>query len=135
MTGLQVSFDLMFKTSMNKCVLDKMPKSKEFELVSTKSTHLLQMNASYKNLLAAFKIQEIHYEKKCDLGCSQKEKCEIARKACQVAEYIVKDLRTADSLFKYVERPFVVGSTRENTKIFCIGRFNVVKLFCTLLFI
>ena len=112
-----------------------MPKSKEFEFDSTKSTQLLKENKSYKNLLKSYKIQQIHYEKKCDLGCSQKDKCEIARKACQVAEYIVKDLRTADCLFKFVERPFVVGSTRENTKIFSIGRFSVVKLFFNLLFI
>ena len=99
-----------------------MPKSKEFEFDSTKSTQLLQMEKSYNILLEAFKIQEIHYKTICDLECGQKEKCKIARKACQVAEYIVKDLRTADRLFNFVESPFVVGSTKENTKIFSMGK-------------
>ena len=98
-----------------------MPKSKEFEFDSTKSTQLIEMKKSYKMLLSAFKIQEIHYKTKCDLECGQKEKCEIAKKACKVAEYIVEDLRTADRLFNFVESPFVVGSTKENTKIFSIG--------------
>ena len=114
------------KTHINKCVLDKMPKSKEFEFDSTKSTQLLKIDQSYKSLLESFKIQEIHYKTKCDRGCRQKDKCEIARKACQVAEYIVEELRTADRLFNFVESPFVVGSTKENSKIFSMGRFNVV---------
>ena len=105
-----------------------MPKSKEFEFDSTKSTQLLKIERiSFVNLLNDFKIQEIHYKSECNLGCHQKDKCEIARKACQVAEHIVKDLRTADCLFEFVESPFVVGSTKENTKIFSMGRFNDVK--------
>ena len=108
-----------------------MPKSKEFELDSTKSNKLLKIKkTSFENLLNDFKIQEIHYKSefnpRCLLRCHQKDKCEIARKACQVAEHIVKDLRTADCLFEFVESPFVVGSTKENTKIFSMGRFNVV---------
>ena len=102
---------------------DKMPKSKEFEFDSTKSIQLLKIKRiSFLNLLNNFKIKEIHSKNECNLGCHQKDKCEIARKACQVAEYIVKDLRTADRLFKFVERPFVVGSTKENSKIFSMGR-------------
>ena len=104
-----------------------MPKSKEFEIDSTKSTQLLKLDKSYKSLLESFKLQEIHYKTKCDRDCCQKDKCKIARRACKVSEYIVKDLRTADRLFKFVESPFVVGSTKENTKIFSMGRFNVVK--------
>ena len=104
-----------------------MPKSKEFEFDSTKSTQLLKIERiSFVNLLNDFKIQEIHYNSECNLGCHQKDKCVIARKACQVAEYIVEKLRSADRLFKFVESPFVVGSTKENTKIFSMGRFNVV---------
>ena len=115
---------------------DKMPKSKEFEFDSTKSTQLLKIKKiSFENLLNNFKIQEIHYtsesKSECDLGCHQKEKCDFARKACQVAEYIVEDLRSADRLFNFVESPpFVVGSTKENTKIFSMGR---LKLFLILL--
>ena len=112
------------KTHINKCVLDKMPKSKEFEIDSTKSTQLLKIDQSYKSLLESFMIQEIHYKTKCDRGCSQKDKCKIARRACKVSEYIVKDLRTADCLFKFVESPFVVGSTKENSKIFSMGRLS-----------
>ena len=101
-----------------------MPKSKEFEFDSTKSTQLLKIKKlSFKNLLNNFKIQEIHY--KSDCGCHQKDKCDFARKACQVAEYIVEDLRTADRLFNFVESPpFVVGSTKENTKIFSMGTLS-----------
>ena len=101
-----------------------MPKSKEFEFDSTKSTQLLKIDQSYKSLLESFMIQEIHYKTKCDRGCSQKDKCKIARRACKVSEYIVKDLRTADCLFKFVESPFVVGSTKENSKIFSMGRLS-----------
>ena len=106
-----------------------MPKSKEFEFHSTKSTQLIKMEKSYGFLLSAFKIQEIHYKTKCDLECGQKEKCEIARKACKVAEHIVNDLRTADRFFDFVESPFVVGSTKENTKIFSMGRLMLILLF------
>ena len=106
-----------------------MPKSKEFELDSTKSNKLLKIKkTSFENLLNDFKIQEIHYKSECNLRCHQKDKCYIAREACEVAKYIVKDLRTADRLFEFVESPFVVGSTKENTKIFSMGKFNVVKL-------
>ena len=108
-----------------------MPKSKEFELDSTKANQLLKIKKiSFQNLLNNFKIQEIHYKSefnpRCLLRCHQKDKCYIAKKACQVAEYIVEKLRSADRLFKFVESPFVVGSTKENTKIFSMGRFNVV---------
>ena len=101
-----------------------MPKSKEFEFDSTKSTQLLKMERiSFVNLLNCFKIQEIHYKSECNLGCHQKDKCHFAIKACQVAEYIVEELRTSDRLFNFVESPpFVVGSTKENTKIFSMGR-------------
>ena len=88
-------------------IADKIPKSKEFEFDSTKSNQLLKIKKiSFLNLLNNFKIQEIHYNPKseCNLGCHQKDKCHFARKACQVAEYIVKDLRTADCLFKFVDK-------------------------------
>ena len=106
-----------------------MPKGKEFELDSTKSTQLLKIKSkAFKNLLNHFKIQEIHYNphnNECSLGCHQKDKCDFARKACKVAEYIVEDLRNADRFFNFVESPpFVVGSTKENTKIFCMGRLS-----------
>ena len=113
------------KTRINKYFLDKLPKSMEFEFDSTRSTQLLKNDKSYKSLLESYKIQEIHYKTKCDRGCRQKDKCDFARKACQVAEYIVEDLRTADRLFNFVESPpFVVGSTKENTKIFSMGRLS-----------
>ena len=107
-----------------------MPKSKEFEFDSTKLTQLLKIDKSYKSLIESFKIKEIHYKTKCDRGCCQKDKCDFARKACQVAEYIVEDLRTADRLFNLVESPpFVVGSTKENSKIFSMGRLSYLY-FC-----
>ena len=112
-----------------------MPKSKEFEFDSTKSTQLLKIDKSYKSLLESFKIKEIHYKTKCDRVCRQKDKCDFARKACQVAEYIVEDLRSADCLFNLVESPpFVVGSTKENTKIFSMGTLSYLFVFLPIIY-
>ena len=83
-------------------------------------------DVTFKDLLDQYKIGVIHYNSECDPECSQKMFCDFSRKSCDIGKWIVKDLQSSDRLFKLVDSPFVVGSTKEQTKIFCIGKFNIL---------
>ena len=73
-----------------------LPKSREFNTSSQKKTkELLHMlseggSASFPQLLERFKVPEIHYKDACSNGCHQMDKCGMARKALEVANYIVE---------------------------------------------
>ena len=83
-------------------------------------------DVTFKDLLDKYKIDLIHYNRKCDPECSQKMFCDFSRKSCDIGKLIVKDLPSSDRLFKLVDSPFVVGSTKEQTKIFSIGKFKII---------
>ena len=83
-------------------------------------------HVTFKDLIGKFKIDMIHYDRECDSECSQKEFCDFSRKSCDIGKWIVKDLQSSDRLFKLVDSPVVVGSTKEQTKIFSIGKFNIL---------
>ena len=119
------------KDKPSKIFSDKIPKSKEFDFDQTKSKKLLEMicergHVTFKDLLCKYKIDVIHYDGECDPQCSQKRFCDFSRKSCHIAKWIVKDLQSSDRLFNLVNKPFVVGSTKEQTKIFCFGKFNIL---------
>ena len=132
MTTSQVD-GCQLKINLKKTFSDKIPKSKEFEFDQTKSKKLLEMicekgHVTFKDLLGKYKIDVIHYNRECDPKCSQKMFCNISRKSCDIGKWIVKDLQSSDRLFKLVDSPFVVGSTKEQTKIFSIGKFNILLI-------
>ena len=85
-------------------------------------------HVTFKDLLGKYKIDVIHYNSECDSECSQKKFCDFSRKSYDIGKWIVKDLQSSDRLFKLVDSPFVVGSTKEQTKIFSIGKFNFFYL-------
>ena len=78
----------------------------------------------FSRLLKEFKIQEVHYDihSKCPSNCSQQENCEIIRGAYKVAHTIVDKLRSRDPLLANLGGPILVGSLKENSRVFHLGK-------------
>ena len=100
---------------------NRLSKIKEL-LPSDKSS----ITISYEDLLK-FHLPPVHYDDdemcllECRTACDQQEYCNIIRKSVRIAEYIQKQIGVKDNLFKFVQKPMVVGSMKENTKLFCLG--------------
>ena len=78
----------------------------------------------FSRLLKEFKIPEVHYDihSKCPSNCSQQENCEMIRRAYKVAYTIVDKLRSTDSLLAHLGEPVLVGSLKENSRVFHLGK-------------
>ena len=106
-----------------------MPKSKEYTS-SPKTDELLEIlsdsdngTVTYHELLKKFKVPDIHYNCDCPSSCQEKDSCNMARKALKISRFIVKALNSRDCFSNLVDSPFVVGSTKEQTKVFSLGRY------------
>ena len=77
--------------------------------------------------LLEFHVPPVHIDDdeltslECRQTCSQHEYCGNIKKAVRIAEYIKEQLGVKDDLFKLMKKPMVLGSMRENTKLFSLG--------------
>ena len=78
---------------------------------------------SFTKLLAEFKIPEVHYDidSNCPLDCKQTEDCSIIRGAHRIAHKIVERIKSMDKIFAFLEIPILVGSLKENSRVFFLG--------------
>ena len=78
----------------------------------------------FSRLLKEFMIPEVHYDikSKCPSSCNQQENCEMIREAYKVAHTIVDKLRSRDPLLAYLGEPILVGSLKENSRVFHLGK-------------
>ena len=81
--------------------------------------------------LLKFHLPPVHYEEdemcllECRTACGQQEYCNIIRKSVRIAEYIQHQIGAKDQLFKFLQKPMVVGSMKENTKLFCLDEIDI----------
>ena len=73
-----------------------------------------------------FHKQDVHYSGPCSEACNQTEMCDIMRRCVQFSKKIVQQLRLRDGLLYYIQDPFVVGSLKEGTRLFSLGKFLIV---------
>ena len=73
-----------------------------------------------------FHIKDVHYKMRdhCPATCNQEEYCGIMRSCFIFATKIVEKLRLMDGLWSLIEDPFVVGSLKEGTRLFSLGKFK-----------
>ena len=85
---------------------------------------------SITSLLTEFKIPEVHYDidKKCKSNCKQTEDCSIIRGAHRFAHKIVERIKSMDKIFSFLQKPILVGSLKENSRVFFLGKL-LFKLF------
>ena len=82
---------------------------------------------SFTNLLAEFKIPEVHYgidsiDSNCLSTCEQTEDCSIIRGAHCIARKIVERIGSLDKIFAFLQKPRLVGSLKENSRVFFLGK-------------
>ena len=83
---------------------------------------------SFTKLLNEFKIPKVHYEGNCSWSCQQKEDCSIIRGAQQVAHKIVETIGSMDKIFSLLQKPILVGSLKENSRVFFLGKSSFYHL-------
>ena len=76
---------------------------------------------SFSKLLNEFKIPKVHYDGACSSSCQQKEDCSIIREAQQIAHKIVERIGSMDKIFALLQKPILVGSLKENSRVFFLG--------------
>ena len=75
--------------------------------------------------LLKFHMNEVHYGGECGQYCLQKESCQNIRKTVRIAEYIKDQLGKQEKLFKFIKKPTVVGSLRENSRLFSLDEIDI----------
>ena len=76
---------------------------------------------SFTKILNEFKIPKVHYEGNCSWSCQQKEDCSIIKGALQVADKIVERIGSMEKIFAFLQKPILVGSLKENSRVFFLG--------------
>ena len=79
---------------------------------------------AFTKLLTEFKIPVVHYDYdigKCPLDCEQTEDCSIIRAAHRIAHKVVEKIKSMDKIFSFLQKPMLVGSLRENSRVFFLG--------------
>ena len=86
---------------------------------------------SFNHLLTEFKIPVVHYEieDNCPLICNQTDDCSIIRGAHCVAHKVVERIKSFDKIFAFLQKPILVGSLKENSRVFFLGINYHLKLF------
>ena len=79
---------------------------------------------SFNNLLAEFKIPEVHYDidSNCPSSCEQTEDCSIIRAAYHIAHKVVERIKSINKIFSFLQKPILVGSLKENSRVFFLGK-------------
>ena len=86
---------------------------------------------SFTSLLTEFKIPEVHYDidSNCPLDCEQTEDCFIIRGAHRIAHKIVERIGSMDKIFSFLQKPILVGSLKENSRVFFLGTSLLKSIF------
>ncbi len=86
---------------------------------------------TFTNLLNEFKIPVVHYdiEKDCPPNCEQTEDCSMIREANRIAHKVVQSIKSKDKIFAYLQKLILVGSLKENSRVFYLGKNHNSKLF------
>ena len=81
---------------------------------------------SFTTLLNKFKIPVVHYDidSQCPLDCEQTEECSIIRGAHCIAHKIVERIKSIDKIFSFLQKPILVGSLKENSRVFFLGKLT-----------
>ena len=79
---------------------------------------------SYKDLLMLH-MKPVHIENVCNRFCEQEEVCKNIINAVRIAEYIKTEAGVKDRLFKFLKKPAVIGSLRENSRLFSLDEVDV----------
>ena len=90
---------------------------------------------SFISLLNEFKIPEVHYDidSNCTSICKQTEDCSIIRGAHRIAHKIVKRIGSMEKIFAFLQKPILVGSLKENSRVFFLGNSSFKPfIFCQL---
>ena len=79
---------------------------------------------SFDNLLNEFKIPVVHYaiEENCPANCEQIEDCSIIRGAHSLAHKVVERIKSKDKIFVFLQKPILVGSLKESSRVFFLGK-------------
>ena len=79
---------------------------------------------SFTSLINEFKIPEVHYDidSNCPASCEQTEDCSIIRGAHRIAHKIVERIGSLDKIFAFLQKPILVGSLKENSRVFFLGK-------------
>ena len=79
---------------------------------------------SFNNLLSEFKIPVVHYaiEENCPTNCEQIEDCSIIRGAHRLAHKVVESIKSKDKIFVFLQKPILVGSLKESSRVFFLGK-------------
>ena len=79
---------------------------------------------SFTKLLAEFKIPVVHYDidSNCPSSCKETEDCSIIRGAHRTAHKIVDRIGSKDKIFSFLQKPILVGSLKENSRVFFLGK-------------
>ena len=114
--------------------IDVLPKSKEFEYCDKISMITAKLprdrktfTVSYEDLLKLH-MDPVHVEGMCDQFCRQQESCRNIRNAIRIAEYIKDELGVRERLFKTIKKPIVIGSLKENTRLFSLDETDVTLM-------
>ena len=78
---------------------------------------------SFITLLNMFKIPVVHYDigSNCPASCEQTEDCSIIRGAHRIAHKVVERIGSMDKIFTFLQKPILVGSLKENSRVFFLG--------------
>ena len=79
---------------------------------------------SFTSLLTKFKIPEVHYDidSNCPSNCGQTDDCSIIRGAHRIAFKVVDKIKPMDKIFAFLQKPILVGSLKENSRVFFLGK-------------
>ena len=85
---------------------------------------------SFTTLLTEFKIPVVHYDidSNCPTNCEQTEDCSIIRGAHRIAHKVVERIKSMDQIFKFLQKPILVGSLKENSRVFFLGKSHYSNL-------
>ena len=90
---------------------------------------------SFTGLLTEFKIPVVHYDidSKCPSSCEQTEDCSIIRGAHRIAHKVVDRIKSMDKIFAFLQKPILVGSLKEDSRVFFLGKSLLKSIsFCQL---
>ena len=121
----------IYQISIYLFVIEITPKSCEIEYDSNKMNRILlkiEDNFIGFDKILTFHKQDVHYSGPCSEACNQTEMCDIMRRCVQFSKKIVQQLRLRDGLLHYIQEPFVVGSLKEGTRLFSLGKFLIVSI-------
>ena len=143
-TERKVTFEqeIVRKMQRRESCLDVIPNSKDIDYTENmslikdllpKDESKAQATIAYDDLFK-FHMPPVHFEdyemslRECRTSCIQQESCKNIRNVLRIAEYIKSQLGMQDRLFQTLKKPLVVGSLRENTRLFSLDEMDVTLM-------